>query len=305
MNYLNDNGIYQKKNKYYYHSSNRVVSNRSILDRIDSIYVPPAWTSVWYASSPKTHIQVHGVDESGKKQYILSEAHIEKSKTEKYKRMKNFIKDLDRFKRVIRLSECGDTASTKTDTMHLLFWLLMETHIRVGNEMYVPESYGLTTMRQKHLKSESGHFSFEFVGKSKIIHTVAIPKRFNQYMSKLILNKPNHHVFWYLDGTKRVPISSDELNEYLKQHMGSDYTCKDFRTYSANVLFIKAFLKNECQHSNPKRFVLKCIDESADQLGHSRSISRKSYISGNLLTFCIDRFDQARGSTMERLIKVA
>jgi len=302
MNSLNDCGIYQKTNKYYYHSTNKQVTNKSILDRIDSIYVPPAWTSVWYACNPKSHIQVHGVDESGKRQYILSEEHIEKSKIEKYKRMKQFIKDLDRFKRIIRLP--NEPESTKTEIMHLLFWLLMETHIRVGNEMYVPESYGLTTMRQRHLVKENGTFSFQFVGKSKIEHTVIIPKRFNQYMSKLILNKPNHHLFWYSSGSKRLNVSSDELNEYLKQHMGSDYTCKDFRTYSANVLFIKAFLKNQCENTNYKRFVLKCIDESADQLGHSRSISRKSYISENLLTFCIESYDQAKRYSLERLIKI-
>jgi DNA topoisomerase-1 len=303
MNYLKDKGIYRDKNKYYYHRSKGVVSDAATLERVDNIYVPPAWKSVWYASSPRSHIQCHGIDESGKKQYILSEAHIQKSKTEKYKRMKQFMNDLSRFKRHIRLNEF---VSTKEHVLHLLFWLLMETHIRVGNEMYVPESYGLTTMRQHHLKQRGETFTFDFVGKSGVIHKVPIPKRFNQHMSQLQRRtEPNTHLFWYRSNGSRKSISSDELNEYLKQHMGEKYTCKDFRTYSANVLFIKAFLKNSPQSGgSPKRFILQCIDESADQLGHSRSISRKSYISGNLLEHCTEHFETAKRSTLESLIRL-
>ena len=114
-------------------------------------------------------------------------------------------------------------------------------------------------------------------------------------------NKP---LFWYRESGKINEISSEELNTFLKENMGKDYTCKDFRTYSANILFIKSFLK-ECKKDckqNIKKIILKSIDYAAHFLGHSRNISKKSYISNNLLDYCIDFFDKASHESPNELI---
>jgi DNA topoisomerase-1 len=298
---MNDK-IYKKNTHFYYIKSKERVTDPSTLERIQSIKVPPAWTNVLYASSKKSHIQVHGTDCSGKKQYILSNDWIQRSTTLKYIRMKQFMKNLPTFKKKITLPTRIGNNIDKTSMIHLMFHLLMETHIRVGNEIYAEQNktYGLTTLRQKHLVQKNGDFYLEFTGKSGIKHSIHVPSEYNTFLSYL-KGSPEHKnkpLFMY-NGTR---IHSEELNNYLKEHMGKEYTCKDFRTYSSNILFIKSFLK-KCKHSqNPKKVILESIDESAHLLGHTRNISKKSYISSRLLDYCLNSYDEASGSSSSTLV---
>jgi len=297
--YLKDPGIYKKNNKFYFNKSNKQVPSVT-LNRLNAIKVPPAWTSVWYASNQCCHVQVTGVDSGGKKQYILSDEWTLNSKYTKYLRMKSFIQKLPSFKKKIKLTN-------DMNLIYLLFNLLIDTHIRVGNEKYAEKNktYGLTTLRQKHLISIDETFYFSFVGKSKIKHSIEIPSEYNFFIKKLILPNKNQPLFWYTDGGAIKEISSEELNVFLKENMGKDYTCKDFRTYSANILFIKAFLKFSKKESNIKKIILKSIEESAKKLGHSKIISKKSYISNGLLDYCVDSFTNAVTlSSSELLSKV-
>jgi DNA topoisomerase-1 len=273
-----------KKNKRFYYTSGSPVIDSEIISRLKKIRVPPAWKDVMYASKPSSHIQVHGIDGGGKKQYILSEKWISRSKSKKYNRLRNFIKDLRDFKRKIKLTEIS--TFSKETLIHLLFNLLIDTHIRVGNEKYAKchSTYGLTTLRQKHVSFIDGHFVFSFVGKSKIKHSIIVPEEYNSYLK--ILHNPEHRnrpFFVY----KSTTLNSEELNDYLRQHMG-EYTCKDFRTYSANIVFIKTLLKKLKSSSKKiEKLVVECIDESAKSLGNSRTICKKSYISDNLVNYCL------------------
>ena len=296
--YLKDPGIF--KNKNFYYTSGKLVTDSVTLKRLNKLKPPPAWTSVWYASNKDCHIQVYGTDTSGKKQYILSENYINESRSEKYKNMKNFTRNLESFKRKIKLK---NEIINRENLIYLLFNLLIDTHIRVGNEIYAEtnKTYGLTTLRQKHLKFENGSFNFTFIGKSKIKHTILVPPEYNNFMQKLQLSHKNKLLFWYRDPEMKY-ITSDDLNNFLKDNMGKDYTCKDFRTYSANVLFIKYFLKNSKGKFNVKKIILKSIDETAYQLGHTRSISRKSYISNNLIDYCLDSFESAASCSAKELL---
>jgi DNA topoisomerase-1 len=298
--YLRDPGIFKKNGKFYHQKSRLEVQDSEILERLRKYRVPPAWENVWYASNPKSHVQVHGTDTGGKKQYILSERWISGSKKKKYQRMKTLIRDIGSFKRKISLRSLrhGEII-TKDLLINLLFNLLIDTHIRVGNEKYANKNktFGLTTMRQKHLIHENGNYLFSFLGKSHINHTVQIPSEYNTYFIQLKKDQSNKPLFYYNDNIDNT-IDSEEMNCFLKSNMGSEYTCKDFRTYSANILFIKFFLKNtnasrEVNKKDIKNIVLKSIDNSAELLGHTRNISRKSYISENLLNYCLDSFDTA------------
>ena len=309
--YLSDPGIYRKGNKFYFNKKSREaalpqgsekgreVTDQKILQRISKFVVPPAWTNVWYASKPRCHIQVCGIDAGGKKQYILSEQWVKNSKYTKYNRMKSFIRDLANFKKRIKLKS---VILSRETLIHLLFNLLIDIHIRVGNEIYAEQngSYGLTTLRQKHLKANE---TLQFLGKSNINHKIHIPSEYIPWFNLLKLeNAKNKPLFYYHENNKMVTLSSEELNVYLKTHMGKEYTCKDFRTYSANMLFIKSFIKNSKTNLKPKRCVLMSIDESAQQLGHTRSISRKSYISESLVDYCIDSFGEASRLTSSELL---
>ena len=289
--YLSDPGIRFEGKKFFYNKNNERVTDPVALERLSKLRVPPAWNNVWYASNVKCHIQVHGIDASGKKQYILSQNWINNSKSEKFTRMKSFIKNLHGFRKKILIS--SKERHSKEYIIKLLFNLLIDTHIRVGNEIYAEQNktYGLTTLLQKHLILKDSSYYVSFVGKSKIKHSILIPEKYNDYIKKLILPNKNKPLFYYFsDDNKIKVISSEELNNFLKEHMGSNYTCKDFRTYSANVLFIKYFLKNA---KKGKKCILQSIDSSAKELGHTRSISKKSYISDNLLNYCIDSFESA------------
>ncbi len=299
--YLRDPGIYKRGNNWYFYKNNNQVVDPKSIARLESFRVPPAWKNVWYASSPKCHIQVYGTDNSGKKQYIQSEKWINNAKYKKYLRMKQFIKDLGPFKKKISLGSHFQV--NYRCVINLLFNLLIDTHLRVGNEKYAEsnKTYGLTTLRQKHFINGK----FVFVGKSGISHSVEIPSNYIQYLNKLMLPGSNKPLFWYRQGSEIKEISSEELNIFLKENMGNEYTCKDFRTYSANILFIKSFLKNSKTAGNIKKCVIASIDQAASELGHTRTISRKSYISDTLINYCLESFETAsRLSVGELLTKV-
>jgi len=295
--YLKDPGICKEKDIFYYNKTKKKVTDDSILERLKKVYIPPAWKSVWYASSKNGHIQAHGIDAGGKKQYIFSERWVQNSKFEKYNRMKKFMKCIVPFKRKIKIN-CYN--SSKDCLIHLLFNLLIDTHLRVGNEIYAETngSYGLTTLRQKHYNNGV----FTFLGKSNIHHTVTVPEKYTPFLKHLKINNGNGPLFYYMDNGKKKTVDSEELNEYLKNNMGKEFTCKDFRTYSANILFIKAFLKNARGKPKSKKIILESIDSTAEQLGHTRNISRKSYISNTLLDYCYDSFETASDSTPDTLV---
>ena len=210
--------------------------------------------------------------------------------------MKSFVNNINSFKKKLVLNN----NITKDSLTILLFNLLINTHIRVGNEIYAlkNKTYGLTTLRQKHLITHSdGSYSLSFVGKSSIKHSIDIPMECSGIIKKLVLPKSpgnsNKPLFYYFTD-KMNTISSEELNQFLKKNMGEEYTCKDFRTYSANILFIKAFLKNsKNQKYNAQKTVIKSIEYSAKMLGHTRNICKKSYISDSLLNYCLDSFNTA------------
>jgi DNA topoisomerase-1 len=258
--YLRDPGISKKGNCFYHNKTNQKVTDPKCLNRLRSFRVPPAWKNVWYSSSDRCHIQVYGTDQSGKKQYIQSEKWINNAKYKKYLRMKQFIRDLSGFKKKITIDRFTPTYK---NVVCLLFNLLIDTHIRVGNEKYAEsnKTYGLTTLRQKHFVDGK----FVFTGKSGISHSIELPSEYLVYLNILSLPERNKPLFWYRQGSEIKEISSEELNIFLKENMGKEYTCKDFRTYSANILFIKAFLKNS-KKLKGKKCVLKSIDQTASQL---------------------------------------
>lgn len=317
--YLTDPGIYKNGSRFYYNKNNQEVVDQKILERIKKYAVPPAWKSVWYASNKNCHIQVYGTDSNGKKQYILSTKWINNQNSEKFIRIKTFIKLLPSFRKKIKLNNNINTVNNNTNNQQLpkdeliklLLNLLLDTHIRVGNEIYAEKNntYGLTTLRQKHvIKQPDDNYYFLFTGKSHIKHKIIIPPHYKQYIKMLMTGNKNKPLF-YFSGNPENIITSEELNNFVRESLGYEYTCKDFRTYSANILFIKAFLKNSNKEINNipankiKQIILNSIDDSAKLLGHTRSICRKSYISNNLINYCVDNFKTASVKSSSLLLE--
>jgi len=307
--YLSDPGIYRKNGSknYYYNKNNVKVTNQAELTRLNKLVVPPGWKDIWYSSNKKSHIQVHGIDQGGKKQYILSSEWINNRTDEKFMKMQKFVRLLPSFKRNIFLNFDSLNSINKSQLIKLLLNLIIDTHIRIGNEIYADKNktYGLTTLRQKHLVVSGSNLYFSFVGKSSQVHKIQIPKSYNRILLILKLNnKNNNKLLFYYDSSESNNINSDELNEYIKNFFGSEYTCKDFRTYSANMLFIQAFLKYSHKENSKfvNKIILKSMDYSAHKLGHTRSISKKSYISSKLVDYCTRNFNEASQSSSSDLM---
>ena len=150
--------------------------------------------------------------------------------------------------------------------------------------------------RQKHLIFKNGNYYFSFIGKSNIPHCIKLPEEYNAHLKQLIHRDKNKLLF--------PGINSEILNTYLKEHMGREYTCKDFRTYSANMLFIIAFLKKCKSGLAQSKVILESIDESASRLGHTRGICKKSYISNNLLDYCRDNYTISTSLGVSGLLSV-
>jgi len=226
--YLKDKGYTRKslKNKQWKYLNNKTgkeITSGTELQRISSLCIPPQWKDVWISSSSKSAIQVKGTDSQGRKQYLYSEEWKNTQKCQKYSRMKRFMKDLPVFTQ--HLNSClKDRTLNKDKIISAMFKLMMKTNMRVGNERYAEENntFGLTTLKKKHFSGTK----VEFKGKSGIDHEISIkglcPHTLDVITQLLQqCRSKNNEVF---------PYNHIDMNTFLKEWMGKDYTCKDFRT---------------------------------------------------------------------------
>ena len=144
----------------------------------NNLRVPPSWVDVKYYKN--SHIKATGIDSKGKKQYILDEEYILNQNTEKFNRLKLFVRKIDSFKKKIGFNDTISLSLDKENIIKLLFNLLLDTHIRVGNEIYSKnnKTYGLTTLRKRHLILKNEKYYFRFTGKSNIKHCILVPERY-------------------------------------------------------------------------------------------------------------------------------
>ena len=306
--YLRDKGWTRKKKggkwKYIDNKTGREITGQRHVERINQLRIPPQWIDVWISSSSKSAIQVKGTDAQGRRQYLYSQEWINTQKSQKYDRMKLFMKDLGKFNSILQ-SCLKDRTLNKDKILSCMFKVMMKGRLRVGNERYAEENktYGLTTLQKKHLVGDKLHF----VGKSGIEHKISITGLCPR--SKEVLQE-----LWKRCKTSKseiFPYSHVDMNNFLKEWMGREYTCKDFRTFFSNDEFIRSVINSRKElPKDPskgalKRFILNCIDKSAKKLGHTRSISRKSYISEELIDYCLSQWPKAKKATYSKLFSVA
>ena len=212
--------------------SGKLVPQKSI-DRIKKLSIPPAWVDVSISKFPGNYIQAIGTDAKGRKQYIYRASWVKKNQEKKFDQMIMFGERLPFLREAVK-NHMKEGNLSQNRVIATVVWLLEHTFIRVGNKLYaeVNESYGLTTMREKHLKLRGDKVMFNFKGKSGVYHELDI---INPTVAKTIrecLDLPGYEIFHYLDadGNKRI-VSSDDVNNYLKTHTGADFSAKDFRTW--------------------------------------------------------------------------
>jgi DNA topoisomerase-1 len=250
--------------------------------RIKSLVIPPAWTDVWICPDPSGHLQATGRDARGRKQYRYHPRFRQMRDEVKYSRLPAFAQAL----RGIRRRTAADVRKSGLPRVKVLaaaVQLLEKTLIRIGNEEYAKAngSVGLTTMRDRHAKIRGAEVRFEFRGKSGIAHAVELHDARLARIVKACRDLPGYELFQYVDEQgERQSIGSDDVNGYLREISGDDFTAKDFRTWAGTVLAAQALarLQRYKSQTEAKRNVVQAIACVAKRLGNTRAVCRKAYI---------------------------
>jgi len=266
----------------YRRTNGRPVREASVLARIRALAIPPAWTNVWICSSPNGHLQATGRDARGRKQYRYHAEWTTCRSLTKFDQMTAFAATLPAFRRRVE-QDLALRGLPKRKVLALVCVLLQRTLIRVGNDEYARHnaSYGLTTMRDQHAQVKGMHVRFHFKGKSGKTHDVAIDDTRLARLIRRCQELPGSQLFQYVDGRGVVrDIGSGDINTYLRETMGKNFTAKDFRTWAGTMLAYRALqlLPPPASKTAGERQVVAAVTAVAGLLGNTRTVCRKSYI---------------------------
>jgi DNA topoisomerase I len=266
----------------YVDAEGKTVRDKETLARIKSLVIPPAWTGVWICPNPKGHLQATGRDARGRKQSRYHPRWREVRDETKYERMMIFGAALPTIRERVE-QDLGMPGLPRPKVLATIVRLMEVTLIRVGNEEYARQnqSYGLTTMRNKHVAVDGSTVTFHFQGKSRVQHTVDITDRRLARIVQRCQDIPGYELFQYVDkdGT-RHSVDSADVNEYLREIAGQEFTAKDFRTWAGSVLaceMLWEFEKFESE-TEAKKNVVQAIKQVATRLGNTPSVCRKCYV---------------------------
>ena len=275
------------------------MANPAHLSRIKSLVIPPAWTDVWICLDPRGHLQATGRDARGRKQYRYHPRWREVRDEVKYGKLIAFAQALPCIRRRTG-RDLRKTGLPRDKVLAAAVQLLEKTLIRIGNEEYARDngSVGLTTMRDQHAKIRGTTVRFEFRGKSGVAHVVDLHDARLARIVKACRDLPGYELFQYVDEDgQRGTIDSADVNAYLREISGEDFTAKDFRTWAGTVLAAKALAEvaEFRSETEAKRNVVKAIESVAKKLGNTKSVCRKCYIHPAILDAYMD------GATIETL----
>jgi DNA topoisomerase-1 len=291
-----------------------VVKQRERLSRIKALAIPPAWTDVWICPSPRGHIQATGRDAKGRKQYRYHERWREVRDESKYGRMIAFGEALPAIRERVDkdLSLPGLPLEKVVAT---IVRLLDSSYIRIGNVEYARdnESFGLTTMREDHVEVRGERVRFTFRGKSGKEHDIDVRDRRLAAIVRRCQDLPGQELFRYIDdqGVARR-IESSDVNEYLRQTTGSEFTAKDFRTWAGTVLAARelASLGVFSSEAEAKRNLVAAVKAVSQRLGNTQAVCRKcyvhpavidSYLAGRIIDACPDGHAECELAVLELL----
>lgn len=271
----------------YIDPEGKTVRDKETLARIRSLVIPPAWTGVWICPNPKGHLQVTGRDARGRKQSRYHPRWREVRDETKYERMMIFGAALPSIRERVE-HDLSLPGLPREKVLATIVRLMELTLIRVGNEEYARQnkSYGLTTMRDKHVEIDGATVTFKFQGKSGVKHTVDITDRRIAKIVQRCEDIPGYELFQYVekDGTHRS-VDSADVNDYLREISNQEFTAKDFRTWAGTMLTADALraMGPAPSRRQAEKNVVAAIDRTAERLGNTRSVCRKYYIHPELL----------------------
>ncbi|HEY6461259.1 MAG TPA: DNA topoisomerase IB, partial [Polyangiaceae bacterium] len=251
----------------------KVVHDRATLQRIRSLVLPPAWTDVWIARSPRGHIQATGRDARGRKQYRYHAQWREHRDADKYERMLAFGRALGRIDRQVE-ADLRLPGLSRDKVLAVVVRLLELTHARVGNDKYTRSngSFGLTTLRGRHVRVRGDRVTFHYRGKSGKQRVFDVRDERLARIVRRCDDLPGQHLFEYVDGEGRVHrIGSHDVNAYIRRHSGGEFSAKDFRTLAGTVLAARALRQRPPCESKAEvvRVVKEVVGEVSKRLGNT------------------------------------
>lgn len=266
----------------YVDADGKPVRDKATLARIRSIVIPPAWKQVWICPLANGHLQATGRDAKGRKQSRYHPRWREVRDATKYERMLLFGAALPEIRDRVE-HDLARPGMPREKVLAAIVRLMEVTHIRVGNEEYAKEngSYGLTTLRGKHVQVHGSRVRFQFPGKSGRKHTIEFSDRRLANIVRRCQDIPGYELFEYLDDEGQPhTIDSADVNDYIREMCRQDFTAKDFRTWAGTVLASMALREFEAFSSatQAKKNVVEAIRSVAERLGNTPAVCRKCYV---------------------------
>jgi DNA topoisomerase-1 len=276
----------------YRYAIGEIVQEKEVLNRIRALAIPPAWRRVWICPDPEGHLQATGRDARGRKQYRYHPRWREVREQTKYTRMIAFGKALAAIRRKVG-RDLALKGLPRPKVLATVVRLLEVSLIRVGNEEYEREndSFGLTTMKDRHVDVNGSEVCFHFRGKGGKRHRIDVRDPTLARIVKRCQELPGQELFQYIDESGQLrDVTSSDVNDYLREISGSDFTAKDFRTWAGTILAalaLQEFEKFDSQ-TQAKRNIVQAIESVAARLGNTPTICRKCYVHPDILAGYLD-----------------
>lgn len=271
----------------YVDPDGRTIRDAQMLRRFRSLVIPPAWTEVWICPDPNGHLQVTARDARGRKQYRYHPGFRQQRDGIKFERMISFSDVLLAIRERVE-HDIALPGLPRAKVMATVVWLLERTLIRIGSNEYAKanKSFGLTTLRQRHVRVVGSKLRFDFRGKSGVVHSVAVTDRRIARIVQRCQELPGQELFQYVDddGT-RQSVNAEDVNSYLHDIAGREVTAKDFRTWAGTMLTAESLraVGPAPSKRQAEKNIVAAIDHTAERLGNTRSVCRKYYIHPELL----------------------
>ena len=277
-----------KKGKgFVYYLNEKAINDEEIILRIRKLAIPPAWEEVWICAKDNGHLQATGIDSKGRKQY-------------KYHKLWEVLRNETKFHRLFEFGKLLPSLRLKLEediarkdlceekVIATVISLMERTYIRIGNEDYekLYGSYGLTTLKDKHVKVNGDTVKFSFIGKKGIEQEITLKHRKLAKMVKECRDIPGKELFQYYDQEgNRHPIDSGMVNKYIKEATGGDFSAKDFRTWAGTLNTLRVFcsIGQSAGVTDCKKNVLTALDEVSKKLGNTRTVCKKYYVHPGII----------------------
>ena len=266
----------------YFDEKGKRVTNRDEIDRLNSIALPPAYEDAWFCKDANGHLQATGIDARGRKQYRYHHDFRARRDKKKYSGTMEFGAALPKIRKAVE-RDLKKPALSRDAVLAAVVRLLDTEYLRIGNEQYAREnkSYGATTLRSRHVRKKGNKLLMRFRGKHGVVHEVPITDRNLKRVVSKVQDLPGQHLFQYeVDGGETCAVTSADVNDYIREASGGEFTAKNFRTWGASVIAFEQMM-SKAEHARIS--VKTVIEPVAEALGNTEAMSRKSYVHPALI----------------------